>query len=558
MIVKPWVFAPRDRKSRTTHNGLDEHSRAEDGDSNPRWGTISRKFGAEAERDTLGDRPISADYLTSLATLPLPSDITDLERTDDATFGVVDVLIIRGDGQKDGPDSTYLTKPTKIRAHRHSADLSINSSETLSGGSIDRSVSIDHGCQGPSVTMQPPTLHRRPSDTPTPLASRVIRPLVKANAKPQAAPLILDGSADDPSQTHHLIRDLFPPARNHAVNSQSQRKPSASTTLSKPSRNRMHYHEVITTKQTLAEEYQSIAEQTIDEVQRRRRKAGSGVDRGEVSSSRGGVQQASGLASHLDTNDLGETSSLSSIPEESTEEVSLVEEPQELQQAKETMMLKLKMSPEKLQSAFSRHRSLLTRESKSGASGRSFRAGSIVGGTLAITPIPTRRHSQTSRSQSGATTPAASCRSSQTIQAFSPCETYTTPAPSRRNSHTDRLQSAVTTSAASRRSSQTVQGSSTGGTDTPSAPSRRHSQTSRSQSTATIPAASRRHSDATETSSMGNTEAREFDADFVVPELSRNCSITYAEPGVVRNVGAVRGGWFREEGMVMGVRFIDG
>lgn len=49
-----------------------------------------------------------------------------------------------------------------------------------------------------------------------------------------------------------------------------------------------------------------------------------------------------------------------------------------------------------------------------------------------------------------------------------------------------------------------------------------------------------------------------FDAGFVIPHMSENCCITYAEPGVVRNVGAVRGGWFKEEGVVMGTRFVVG
>jgi len=49
-----------------------------------------------------------------------------------------------------------------------------------------------------------------------------------------------------------------------------------------------------------------------------------------------------------------------------------------------------------------------------------------------------------------------------------------------------------------------------------------------------------------------------FDANFTVPELSRDCVITYAGPGVVRQVKGERGGWFVEEGVVMGVRFLVG
>ena len=47
------------------------------------------------------------------------------------------------------------------------------------------------------------------------------------------------------------------------------------------------------------------------------------------------------------------------------------------------------------------------------------------------------------------------------------------------------------------------------------------------------------------------------DAGFEVPELSRDCVITYAPPGFVRNVGASRKSFFVEEGaVIVGVRFL--
>ncbi|KAL9132222.1 MAG: hypothetical protein Q9217_000026 [Psora testacea] len=48
------------------------------------------------------------------------------------------------------------------------------------------------------------------------------------------------------------------------------------------------------------------------------------------------------------------------------------------------------------------------------------------------------------------------------------------------------------------------------------------------------------------------------DKDFIPGELSEGCRIGYAEPGIVRTIGSVRGGWFREAGFVMGARFIVG
>lgn len=48
------------------------------------------------------------------------------------------------------------------------------------------------------------------------------------------------------------------------------------------------------------------------------------------------------------------------------------------------------------------------------------------------------------------------------------------------------------------------------------------------------------------------------DAAFVPGVLSEDCRIGYAPQGAVRDVGAQRGGWFREEGVLMGARFVVG
>ena len=50
-----------------------------------------------------------------------------------------------------------------------------------------------------------------------------------------------------------------------------------------------------------------------------------------------------------------------------------------------------------------------------------------------------------------------------------------------------------------------------------------------------------------------------LDAEFMVPELSKDCVITYAAPGLVRNVAAARKTVIHEEGsVIMGVRFLVG
>ncbi|EON68986.1 hypothetical protein W97_08244 [Coniosporium apollinis CBS 100218] len=70
----------------------------------------------------------------------------------------------------------------------------------------------------------------------------------------------------------------------------------------------------------------------------------------------------------------------------------------------------------------------------------------------------------------------------------------------------------------------------------------------------------RRRASAIRTPARARTEA---EAEFVVPPLSQDCVVTYAQPGAwsgscVRQVRSERGGDFREESVIMGVRFLLG
>lgn len=52
------------------------------------------------------------------------------------------------------------------------------------------------------------------------------------------------------------------------------------------------------------------------------------------------------------------------------------------------------------------------------------------------------------------------------------------------------------------------------------------------------------------------TPSTPLDGHFQVPAASQDCVLGFAPAGVVRNVPAIRGGWFRETGVVYGCRFI--
>lgn len=455
MIEKPWVFVPAGHVTNDTLSASPAHRRAECERASSRWTAISENLLVEAEQDIRGDRPISGDYLASLASVPIPSEVEDMQKAVGANFGVIDAVVIWGHGQKDGPDSTYISKPTRTRAERFPPELNIEAAGYHSQG---RNQLSEPQHDEPIVATTTPEPHETTPYTTKPSASKAPNPIAKSRAEALTTATTLDGSSDQPPKsTHHLISELFPPARCRTPNSKRSLTPCASSQPSKATKRRraMPYHHIITTKQTLSEELQSIAEHAFDNVQ---------MGRTRVRCAEAGRREKEAADS---------SSPLSSIPS-SSEEVSLVETP------RERKIVKLRLSPEKV-------------------------------GNLAVEP-PGRNIRTTSssgsapnfRSTSGASTTRsrAISASGQQEQTFSPSNRSST--------------RGVTTPVEKRKSiSQPPQ-------STPSA------------------------------------ETSAFDSDFVLPELSEDCCITYAKPGIVRNVGAVRGGWFEEKGVVMGVRFIVG
>ena len=499
MIEKPWVYVPPSRNHENTSRGLSDDCQGNDRDSILRWSAISKELIAEAGRNEAGGRTILSEYLESLASLSIPSEVVGIQEADDLRFGVIDVIVLWGSGHKDGPDSIYLTKPTRMRAeqdrNKSKDDEVANSPQRPSGN--DALEPDSNGVAGTKSTVPSSTpMHTRqsgreaaspdsssdglafftpephlttPNLTPSliPSAEAGIQPETRAEALATALPI--DGNSVNPSKP--LIRELFPPSRSASLKAKRSRALSTSssqTTIlnpNPPKRTRMPYHHVLTTKQTLAEELESIAEQAIEKVHRTRESEG-----------------LSSVAQAKRTED----SPLSQEPS-SVEEVSLVDMP------KRKKLVMLKISPEKMESLplkLSYKLSsvnidpALSRPSLSGPSDTRDAIGGSSSASISGIPSNSRKH----------------------------------PSPSDPTNIVGRRGETLPSGAAS------ILG---------------HHYSPASQPT---PA----------------QDLETFDANFVIPELSKDCCITYAAPGVVRNVGAVRGGWFKEEGVVMGTRFIVG
>lgn len=421
-----------------------------------RWSTIANRLMEEADRvgrDKHGERPVTGEYLECLASLPAPSEVKDIQNAGGANFGVIDVVMIWGKGQKDAAGSKYLTEPTRLRLKSYSAESNeglpceepqIHSKPVQTPATIPSAVSpltpfankannvsmiipapnIDSAAlsrptpQPNSIPITTPTPNPHPVHTATATPQPILPPKTRSEAL--ATALTVDNSGNEPPKPT-LLKELHPTpqTRQRTLSTSTPRQPSATSTrkptpkrsretsvsseTSNPSkRQRMPYYHVITAKQTRAEEMESIVEQAVEEAEMLTANA-------TLTDRKAGMETL-------------ETSPLSMAPEE----VSLIETTTPMP----SKVVTLKISPPKLASS-------------------PLGAGALT--------------------EDGFATPYK--------RGDGPSNASTT---------------------------------------------------------------------------------RSFDAHFVPPELSEDCCVTFAERGVVRSVGAVRGGWFEEGGVLMGTRFIVG
>lgn len=117
MAERPWVIVPpgqnADGSLRTSKRNKGAYVRAQE-----RWDRIGKALDEEGEkfgRNRYGDQSVVGEYLTSLSKLEMPAEVDDLQKGGGPKFGVIDVILTLGKGQKDEPESGYLKEPTRMR-----------------------------------------------------------------------------------------------------------------------------------------------------------------------------------------------------------------------------------------------------------------------------------------------------------------------------------------------------------------------------------------------------------------------------------------------------------
>lgn len=128
LIEKPWVITPPGQD-------LDDTLREDKGSGShgiytgamERWAALSKTLTLEAEksgRDTNGELSVGGEYLASLARLQMPPRVGEIQKEGGPKFGVIDVVVISGRGQKDDASSPQLTEPTALRVKRYGSEVS--------------------------------------------------------------------------------------------------------------------------------------------------------------------------------------------------------------------------------------------------------------------------------------------------------------------------------------------------------------------------------------------------------------------------------------------------
>ncbi|MCJ1299473.1 hypothetical protein MMC08_002265 [Hypocenomyce scalaris] len=116
LAQRPWVLVPPGQNSDST---LRTNKRSKGGDgAKQRWEVLSSALSVEAGKwgtNRYGELPVVGDYLDSLAKLQMPPELEEWQKPGSPKFGVLDVVVISGKGQKDDSSTAYLSEPTRLR-----------------------------------------------------------------------------------------------------------------------------------------------------------------------------------------------------------------------------------------------------------------------------------------------------------------------------------------------------------------------------------------------------------------------------------------------------------
>ncbi|KAL8940890.1 MAG: hypothetical protein Q9216_002551 [Gyalolechia sp. 2 TL-2023] len=125
LIEKPWVLMPPILDI-LEDSATPKELKQIEADVNRRWKAISNALNVAAElqgRNSRNELPVIGQYLQSLATIPMPATLPGMLNVDHKRFSIIDVLITSGKGNKDPVQAPYLMRPLSLKLHGYRVKL---------------------------------------------------------------------------------------------------------------------------------------------------------------------------------------------------------------------------------------------------------------------------------------------------------------------------------------------------------------------------------------------------------------------------------------------------
>ncbi|KAL9601789.1 MAG: hypothetical protein Q9219_002279 [cf. Caloplaca sp. 3 TL-2023] len=167
LTEKPWMLVP---SLPDTLQASPNSAGVEEAAQN-RWSNISQALQTAAQnygRSPTNELPSIGRYLQSLAAVPFPAALLTLLQTNHRRFALIDVVVTTGKGNKDPADAAYLSRPMALRLHGY--QLTQGASPHKNQGIPGRETSTIQGQSSRSkkstadeqISMQPFSLHHVP------------------------------------------------------------------------------------------------------------------------------------------------------------------------------------------------------------------------------------------------------------------------------------------------------------------------------------------------------------------------------------------------------------
>ncbi|KAL8836627.1 MAG: hypothetical protein Q9170_002850 [Blastenia crenularia] len=177
LTERPWVLSPPPSAISDASPHPAAIEQIED-DIRNRWTEVSNALKTTAVsygRNARSELPVIGQYLQNLAEVPVPAILPGMLKTDHKRFAIIDVVVINGKGNKDPADGPYLFRPLPLKLYGYEAE---NESSLVS--SVETSKKQQSEAKGQSsrprksfadqqIAMQPFSLHHVPRNSLEPL-----------------------------------------------------------------------------------------------------------------------------------------------------------------------------------------------------------------------------------------------------------------------------------------------------------------------------------------------------------------------------------------------------